>query len=1096
MKHPIFAFAILLSCILNITPNLYSAGLSKTAGTAIMAPMAATIVNGTLDISNRFVDVTFDEGVWSNSITTTPVIPGDFNLNFDDNGGGLTSVSIKSARQADNTDEALASPLTGGETVIRLFFNLNGTPSGVETIEVTPSTGVTIFISGGTPVPVTETTGDLTFNEAPKITNTDTQFEVCNNNSPGITVIADLVGTNFTWTAMTPTPAIISGFTNNGTGASIDENLMNSGTVTGEVRYKVTPENGGVLGNPVTFVVKVFPVPNVTPDPINQEICNNDVALIDLDGDVFNTTYSWTVSADPEINNAIDGGSDSRILQVLENTGPATAQAIYTITPSANDCSGSPVVASVDVLPAFFARVLSQKDTICNETPTTTFDVELEGTGPWSITYVDGNTTFNEVANSSPFTVTVFPGSANTTYTIQSVIDQSTGCILLLNSSEREFTVFRIKEILAELVTGNEIVCESTQNLEIEIDFQGLGPWQLQYLDNGTSESSTFTSASSGIEVSPQLGINTYELLSVTDLHPRALACATSVNGSIVVEKIPFPTGTLAFNDGESTKDVCLNEEISLSVELTGQGPWRITYSDGVENITVDNITSSPYNFTYNVERSGTIVLSLLSVNTSNPTCPGTVSGIATAVVKPVPTGIGSVSGDPEVCANEDDVTYTVSNIIGADEYTWSLPTGVQPIDGNLTTSTTSINLNFTNGAESGEIRVVGSNQCGSGPATTPFNVEVLNVPVLEDPINGSELVCAGESAVAYSIPDQGEGVSYIWTLPNGANSGGFSGEIITNKNEILVNYTINASNSAIKVSASNECIDRSDPVSKDITVKQIPPKPNSISGPDELCAESGGIEFTSDNIPDVDGYAWQLPQSFTPENAQFDSESGLYLTTGPTIRVRSGATSGLLNVKAAGVNECGIGDLSLAYNIDVNSVPQFFIDIDPSKNEAFTGEVIYFNAVVSNNNQEEISEWNWQFGDGNSGNGVSTQHIYGRGGTFLVELEGTNVIGCTGSSSIEILITEDFPIRIMNIITPNGDNRNDGLFIEGVETFPLNEVRLISRIGVEVFYAEDFVNNNWNDYNVNLEPGTYLCLFKIKGVDKTISQTITVIKN
>jgi hypothetical protein len=222
MKHPIFAFAILLSCILNITPNLYSAGISKTAGTAIMAPMAATIVNGTLDISNRFVDVTFDEGVWSNSITTTPVIPGDFNLNFDDNGGGLTSVSIKSARQADNTDEALASPLTGGETVIRLFFNLNGTPSGVETIEVTPSTGVTIFISGGTPVPVTETTGDLTFNEAPKITNTDTQFEVCNNNSPGITVIADLVGTNFTWTAMTPTPAIISGFTNNGTGASID----------------------------------------------------------------------------------------------------------------------------------------------------------------------------------------------------------------------------------------------------------------------------------------------------------------------------------------------------------------------------------------------------------------------------------------------------------------------------------------------------------------------------------------------------------------------------------------------------------------------------------------------------------------------------------------------------------------------------------------------------------------------------------------------------------------------------------------------------------------------------------------------------------
>ena len=45
---------------------------------------------------------------------------------------------------------------------------MNGTPSGVETIEVTPSTGVTIFISGGTPVPVTEHRG-FDLYEAPKI---------------------------------------------------------------------------------------------------------------------------------------------------------------------------------------------------------------------------------------------------------------------------------------------------------------------------------------------------------------------------------------------------------------------------------------------------------------------------------------------------------------------------------------------------------------------------------------------------------------------------------------------------------------------------------------------------------------------------------------------------------------------------------------------------------------------------------------------------------------------------------------------------------------------------------------------------------------
>lgn len=1053
------------------------------------APMAAAIILGEIDISNRYIDITFDEGVWSNPSTTTPLIPGDFNLNFSVNGGNLNAVSIKSVKQTDSPDESLASALVGGELSVRLFLNLDGTPLGDETVNVTPSSDVTIYISGGTPITTAESTGTLYFNQAPEITNTTTQTQICSNTAFTFNLTSNLSGTSYTWTASSPTPSTISGFSTSGSGATISETLINSGTITGEVRYVVTPENSGVMGNTVTFVAKVYPVPNLTIDPTSQTICNNDVALIEFDGDVLNTTYAWIATPDANIDNANNGASDSRILQVLENTGTTSAQVTYEITPSANSCDGTPQTATVTVLPTYYARITSSKDTICNETSNDSFEVELEGSGPWNIEYTDGSATYNETANASPYTVSVSPGNSNTTYEIISAEDQSSGCMLTIDSDKDAFTVYRLKEISAVFTSTADVICESATTYDLEVQFTGLGPWDLEYLENGATLNEVFTKANSVISVSPTLGTNTYELVSVTDQHPRAVACATTASGTVDIEKIAYPTATISFEGGSTSKEVCLNDDVVLEVNFTGNGPWDFTYNNGLENITINDIDESTYTFTENITRSGTIVFSLVSVTTTTPTCSGIVSGNATAEVIPVPSGIATVSGNNEVCYNASSVQFTATNILNADEYIWTVPKGVVPVSGSLTTSSSTIELDFSQGAESGLIQVQGSNLCGTGTLSSGLSLDIIDSPAITDAITGSEIVCAGSTGIVYSVPDQGDDVSYIWSLPNGATSGGVSGETRTTNNEITVNYSTSASSSTIEVAGSNECLDRSESISKDITVRQVPAQPTSLTGPESFCAESTDLEFTADDIPDIDEYAWEIPDSFTAQDGTLDESTDLYFTSGPTITVTAGSNTGLMSIKAAGINDCGVGDLSNALNLDVNALPSFYIE--STLDEAYVGQTIYFNAV----SKEEIESWSWQFGDGASATGETSEHSYKQSGLYSVQLEGTNTESCTGSYLIDVFIENGLPVAIMNIITPNNDGKNDGLYIEGIETFPSNEVKLINRLGVEVFSTEDYLNN-WDDYNISLQPGSYICLFKIKSLDKTISQTITVIQD
>jgi glycerate-2-kinase len=80
------------------------------------------------------------------------------------NAGTATNAVISSVKKNDNTVETSASALAGGETTIRVFLTVTGNPSGVETIEIKPVDGNSIYDVAGNAVAVTETTGIKTLN--------------------------------------------------------------------------------------------------------------------------------------------------------------------------------------------------------------------------------------------------------------------------------------------------------------------------------------------------------------------------------------------------------------------------------------------------------------------------------------------------------------------------------------------------------------------------------------------------------------------------------------------------------------------------------------------------------------------------------------------------------------------------------------------------------------------------------------------------------------------------------------------------------------------------------------------------------------------
>lgn len=124
---------------------------------------------------------------------------------------------------------------------------------------------------------------------------------------------------------------------------------------------------------------------------------------------------------------------------------------------------------------------------------------------------------------------------------------------------------------------------------------------------------------------------------------------------------------------------------------------------------------------------------------------------------------------------------------------------------------------------------------------------------------------------------------------------------------------------------------------------------------------------------------------------------------------------------------------------------------------------------------------WAFQWSDQTAGEGISDLSE----GTYSVTITDAN--NCQYSDSVELKLMDIDCIIINNVITPDGNDKNDTWIIENIHLYPNCDVSVFDRWGNQVYYAGPGYDNSWDAtqngalldsgdyyYVVNLNIGNY----------------------
>ncbi len=320
----------------------------------------------------------------------------------------------------------------------------------------------------------------------------------------------------------------------------------------------------------------------------------------------------------------------------------------FEVTPvDLDDLEGDPALSSWFPISDLPTATISGNVTICNDGSEGILSVVLTGVAPWAFSYTINGGTKIPVTGiaSSPYELS---SSLVGTYIVTDVSDNLNDHGLVSGTG----TISYYPQVSAILTQSEYYLCDNTtETHELPVILTGTSPWSFSYrrIGDPPADSSVQTSSSTAsfIPVTAE-DVGVFEILHVWDAN-----CVAEGTGTTEVILRDSPIATLS---GDAT--VCPGEPATLSIELTGTGPWIVSYTrNGGSETTISVPGTTPFTYEYPVSQSGLYELTGVS-DTQNEGC---AYGSATILKHELPSATISEIGI--ICQNTDvDVELTGTN--------------------------------------------------------------------------------------------------------------------------------------------------------------------------------------------------------------------------------------------------------------------------------------------------------------------------------------------------------------------------------------------------------------------------------------------------
>jgi sugar lactone lactonase YvrE len=247
----------------------------------------------------------------------------------------------------------------------------------------------------------------------------------------------------------------------------------------------------------------------------------------------------------------------------------------------------------------------------------------------------------------------------------------------------------------------------------------------------------------------------------------------SAVSGNIIVKGINSCGNGLPF-----TLAITVNPTPSSAGTITGQN--SVCPNQSLVSYTIPAINNATsYNWTLPTGAMGTSSTNSIIVDygsnalsgniavCGNNTCGNGNTSALPITVNSIPLAAGNISGSSSVIAGQQNVVYSVPPIVNATSHTWDLPIGTSI---NYYTGTT-ISINYSQSAVSGNITVNGNNVCGDGPSSSLY---ITVNPFVPNCSAQFDLVADTAALHHYFVVNNASGIpplQYNWSWGDGSFS-------------------------------------------------------------------------------------------------------------------------------------------------------------------------------------------------------------------------------------------------------------------------------------------------------------------------------------